>query len=116
MFNIPHSFFYYNAVNMSNANSEEAFNIRVGYFKPDTMEIAKTELRETPEIREAAIKELRDLLQSCSEICYRDDDEFLIIFLRACHFYPKSAFEKVINCSLYIWVNNFRNVLSFLYI
>ncbi|TMW54885.1 hypothetical protein DOY81_000118 [Sarcophaga bullata] len=80
---------------MSNANSEEAFNIRVGYFKPDTMEIAKNELRETPEIREAAIKELRELLQSCSEIRYRDDDEFLIIFLRACHFYPKSAFEKM---------------------
>lgn len=80
---------------MSNANSEEAFNIRVGYYTSETMEIAKTELRETPEVKEAAIKELRELLHSCSDIHYRDDDDFLIIFLRACHFYPQSAFEKV---------------------
>lgn len=97
---------------MSNANSEEAFNIRVGYYKPETMEIAKNELRETPEIREAAIKELRELVQSCSEIRYRDDDEFLIIFLRACHFYPKSAFEKVINYTLYIHIFGFTAIPS----
>lgn len=84
-------------VNMSNTNSEEAFNIRVGYYKPETMEIAKNELRETPEVKEAAIKELRVLLNSCTEIRYKDDDEFLTIFLRACHYYPQSAFEKVIN-------------------
>uniref|UniRef100_A0A1L8EG29 Putative phosphatidylinositol transfer protein sec14 n=1 Tax=Haematobia irritans TaxID=7368 RepID=A0A1L8EG29_HAEIR len=80
---------------MSNTNSEQAFNLRVGYFTPETMEIAKNELRETPEVKEAAIVELRELLNSCPDIKYRDDDEFLLIFLRACHFYPKSAFEKM---------------------
>ena len=77
------------------ANSEEAFNIRLGYLDPKTQEIAKEELRETPEVQQAAIVELRTLLKGCPEIKYRDDDEFLIIFLRACHYYPESAFEKV---------------------
>ncbi|XP_013111948.1 clavesin-1 [Stomoxys calcitrans] len=80
---------------MSNTNCDAAFNLRVGYFTPETMEIAKNELRETPEIKKAAIVELRELLNSCPDIKYRDDDEFLVIFLRACHFYPKSAFEKM---------------------
>lgn len=78
-----------------NNKAEEAFNIRIGYMRPETLEIAKTELRETDEIKEAAIVELRELLHGCEDIRYKDDDEFLIIFLRACHFYPKSAFEKV---------------------
>ncbi|XP_055919814.1 clavesin-2 [Eupeodes corollae] len=76
-------------------NSDAAFNIRVGYVTPESWEIAKNELRETAEVREAAIKELRDLLHSCDDLKYRDDDEFLLIFLRACHFYPESAFEKL---------------------
>lgn len=82
-------------------NSEEAFNIRAGYLKPETMEIAKNELRECNEIKESAIRELRELLQNCPDIYYRDDDDFLIIFLRACHFYPESAFEKVFNFYIY---------------
>lgn len=81
--------------NMSNANSEEAFNIRIDYAKPETVEFAKNELRETPEVKEAAIKELRELLHADTDINYKDDDEFLVIFLRACHFYPQSALEKV---------------------
>lgn len=76
-------------------NSNEAFNIRVGYLKPETLEIAKNELRETPEVRDEAILELRRLMHECPEINYKDDDEFLIIFLRACHFYPESALEKM---------------------
>ncbi|XP_055838231.1 clavesin-2-like [Episyrphus balteatus] len=76
-------------------NSDPAFNIRDGYTTPEAWEIAKVELRETPEVREAAIKELRELLHACDDLKYRDDDEFLVIFLRACHFYPKSALEKL---------------------
>lgn len=76
-------------------NSEEAFNIRVGYIKPETREIARNELRETDEIKSAAIQELRQLLADNDDLCYRNDDEFLLIFLRACHFYPSSALDKV---------------------
>ena len=76
-------------------NSNEAFNIRVGYVKQDTIELATNELRETPEVKEAAIAELRKLLHGCTDIRYKDDDEFLVIFLRVCHFYPQSALEKM---------------------
>lgn len=76
-------------------NSNEAFNIRIGYTKPESLEVAKKELRETPEVQAAAIKELRELMLACPDIKYKDDDEFLVIFLRACHFYPQSAFEKM---------------------
>lgn len=64
----------------------------------DTMQVlAEKELRETPEIREAAIIELRRLLHSATDLHYRDDDDFLLIFLRPCHFYPESALKMVIN-------------------
>lgn len=76
-------------------NSDPAFNIRNGYTAPESWEIARNELRETPEIREEAIKELRELLHAADDLKYRDDDEFLLIFLRACHFYPQSALEKM---------------------
>ncbi|XP_037928475.1 clavesin-2 [Teleopsis dalmanni] len=80
---------------MAECNNEEAFNLRIGYLKPETEELARTELNETPETKEIAIRELRELLHSCADIKYRDDDDFLVIFLRCCHFYPKSAFEKM---------------------
>ncbi|XP_055375738.1 clavesin-1 [Condylostylus longicornis] len=76
-------------------NSEECFNLRIGYLRPETVELAKNELRETPEVKQAAIEELRQLLHEATDLHYRDDDEFLTIWLRACHFYPKSAIEKM---------------------
>lgn len=59
------------------------------------LEKAREELRETPEVREQAIKELRELLHEAKELNYGDSDEFLLIFLRPCKFYPKSALEFV---------------------
>lgn len=61
-------------------------------------ELARTELRETPEVREAAIIELRRLLHQNTDLHYRDDDDFLLIFLRPCHFYPESAI-KMVSCA-----------------
>lgn len=77
--------------------SEEAFHLRLGYLKPETVEIARIELRETEEVKAEAIKKLRELLKATPEINYKDDDAFLTIFLRATHFYPESALEKVRN-------------------
>lgn len=75
--------------------SEEAFHLRIGYMKPDTMEIARAELRETDELRAESLQKLRELLKATPELNYKDDDAFLLIFLRVCHFYPESALEKV---------------------
>lgn len=75
--------------------SEEAFNLRLNYLKPETLEIARVELRETEEVKAEAIKKLRELLKATPELNYKDDDAFLTVFLRACHFYPEGALEKV---------------------
>lgn len=56
---------------------------------------AEKELRETPEVVKAAILELRELLKNDDSIFFRDDDDFLMIFLRPCKFYAKSAYELV---------------------
>ncbi|XP_014253367.1 alpha-tocopherol transfer protein-like isoform X2 [Cimex lectularius] len=62
--------------------------------RPEVMEIARKELRETPELRESSIKELSALLKE-EETLYSpyDHEAFLIRFLRPTKFYPKSAFE-----------------------
>lgn len=61
----------------------------------ETKEIAKEELRETPENVQNAIDELRALLKNDESIYFADDEETLIVFLRPCKFYAKSAYELV---------------------
>lgn len=70
------------------------FDIDTGPISERAIETARTELRETPEIREQGIKELRDLLHA-SDLHFRDDDEFLTVFLRPCKYYAPSAFKMV---------------------
>jgi len=60
---------------------------------PELLEIAKKQLRETPEVREAAIKELRALLKANTDLHFADDDEFLTMILRPCHWYPESGLK-----------------------
>lgn len=69
--------------------------------KPEDLEIAKNELRETPEVVQAAIPELRELLRNDDNLHFKDDDETLTIFLRPCKWYPKSAYELVSNFFLF---------------
>ncbi|XP_055640440.1 clavesin-1-like [Toxorhynchites rutilus septentrionalis] len=63
--------------------------------RPEYEEISRRELRETPEVREAAIEHLRNLLHNATDLHYDDSDEFLLIFLRPCHFYPESALKMM---------------------
>lgn len=72
-----------------------AFQLDRSPLSEETKKIAEAELRETPEIVEQAIKELRELLANDDTIYFADDDETLIIFLRPCKFYAKSAYELV---------------------
>lgn len=74
------------------------FDIDVGPESPELLEIARVELRETPEVREASFKELRELLKQNSDLSYRDDDDFLEMVLRCCHWYPESAI-KLVSCA-----------------
>lgn len=78
---------------------------------------AQDELREVPGVKEQAIKDLRELIQSECKISknflnlrlklinayfidekYLNlplDDEYMMMFLRPCHYYPESALKRV---------------------
>lgn len=76
-------------------------DLELGLELDDTLDeqartVAKKELRETPEIRENAIAELRELLASDPQLnCPLDKETWLIRFLRPCKFYPDSAADLV---------------------
>ncbi|CAH0602931.1 unnamed protein product [Chrysodeixis includens] len=60
------------------------------------IEKAKTELRETPEVVENALVELRKLLKKETSLFIPiERDDFLMKFLRPCKFYPESALKKI---------------------
>uniref|UniRef100_A0A0K8WKZ5 Retinaldehyde-binding protein 1 n=1 Tax=Bactrocera latifrons TaxID=174628 RepID=A0A0K8WKZ5_BACLA len=64
-------------------------------------EVALRELRETPENKEAATKELRQLLEAQTDLLYpKDNDEWLVRFLRPCKYYPESARDLKYNSSV----------------
>lgn len=71
------------------------YDIDISDETPELLEQARVQLRETPEIREAAFKELRELLKQNPDLTFRDDDAFLTIVLRPCHWYAESAIKLV---------------------
>lgn len=59
-------------------------------------EKAEKELRETPEVVEQALTELRQLLKKEPSLYVPiEKDDYLLKFLRPCKFYPESAFKKI---------------------
>ncbi|XP_076375368.1 alpha-tocopherol transfer protein isoform X1 [Megalopta genalis] len=56
-------------------------------------EKAEKELRETPEVVQQALKDIRVLLQGEPNLVVPDDDEFFQKFMRPCKWYPKSTYE-----------------------
>ncbi|CAO1354997.1 unnamed protein product [Diamesa tonsa] len=61
-----------------------------------SIEKAKNELRESPEIVAAALAELRRLLQEENNFTFpTEEDFFLLTFLRPCKYYAGSAFHKI---------------------
>lgn len=71
------------------------YDIDVGPETPELLEIARDQLRETPENREIGFRELRELLKKNPDINYREDDEFLEGVLRCCHWYAEGAIKLV---------------------
>ncbi|KAF5300290.1 hypothetical protein FQA39_LY11147 [Lamprigera yunnana] len=69
------------------------FTLELEPLNDECKALAEKELRETPEVVEQAIKELKELLKNDPTMYFPDDDDFLIIFLRPCKFYAKSAYE-----------------------
>ncbi|XP_076270366.1 alpha-tocopherol transfer protein-like isoform X3 [Rhynchophorus ferrugineus] len=65
-------------------------------LKPEVEEIARKELRETPDVAKAAIKELRELLKEEKDLHVPlERDSWLIRFLRPTKFYPESARDLI---------------------
>ncbi|CAH2067258.1 unnamed protein product, partial [Iphiclides podalirius] len=60
------------------------------------VEKAERELRETPEVVEKGIAELRDLLKKDTSLFVpHNDDNYLMKFLRPSKFYPESALKRI---------------------
>lgn len=78
-----------------NRRPKMAFALDRSPLSEETKKIAEEELRETPEVVKKALEELRELLENDQSIYFATDDETLIIFLRPCKFYAKSAYELV---------------------
>ncbi|XP_075213118.1 retinaldehyde-binding protein 1-like [Lycorma delicatula] len=69
---------------------------------PDEIQkIAEVELRETPEVKEQALKTLKQLLEKERDenalLSPLDSDVILLAYLRTSHFYPESAFKRMTN-------------------
>ncbi|XP_043798221.1 retinaldehyde-binding protein 1 [Apis laboriosa] len=60
---------------------------------PEALAVAKKELRETEENVKEGLAKLRIYLEEDKTLYFRTDEEFLLIFLRPCKFYAKSAYE-----------------------
>ncbi|XP_075214509.1 alpha-tocopherol transfer protein-like isoform X2 [Lycorma delicatula] len=76
------------------------FILRLDVEQPssEVMEIARKELRETPELVKDSIEALRDLLKEETGLkCPLDNDAWLIRFLRPTKFYPESALTLIKN-------------------
>lgn len=70
--------------------------LEIGELSAEKQEVARIELRETPEVKSQAIKELRELLKGATDLkSPYENDPWLVRFLRPCKFYPQSAFELI---------------------
>ncbi|XP_015437052.1 PREDICTED: alpha-tocopherol transfer protein-like [Dufourea novaeangliae] len=58
-------------------------------------EKALKELRETPDVVQQALKDIRAMVKGEPDFNLPDDDEFFYKFLRPCKWHPKSAFELI---------------------
>lgn len=82
------------------------FNLNLDPLSPELKEKAAKELRETPDVVPGALSQLRQLLAMDDKIYFKtDDDKVLIMYLRPCKFYAKSAYELVRNLSFALDLN-----------
>lgn len=73
----------------------EPFVLDDSPLSAESKKIAEIELNETPERVAESTAELRRLLHENTDLHFRDDDDFLKIFLRPCHYFPESAIKLV---------------------
>lgn len=70
--------------------------LELGPTPPEIEEVARKELRETPERQKEAMAQLRELLKGETDLkCPLDNDAWLIRFLRPTKYYPESALKLI---------------------
>lgn len=70
--------------------------IELEELKPEVKEIARKELRETPEVAQSAVQELKELLKEETDLYLPLENEiWLSRFLRPTKFYPESARDLI---------------------
>ncbi|KAF5274943.1 hypothetical protein FQR65_LT04284 [Abscondita terminalis] len=70
-----------------------AFTLEICEPSSELQAFAKKEIRETPENITNGLEEIKEFLRNDPSLNFSTDDEFLIIFLRPCKYYAKSAYE-----------------------
>lgn len=90
--------------------TENKFFMDTRPLTPEYLEVAKNELRETPEVVQKAIEELRKMLKEGNKYKFRDDDAFLTAMLRPVKFYPESAYKQFEKISAFR--QKYSNVLA----
>ncbi|XP_015437053.1 PREDICTED: alpha-tocopherol transfer protein-like [Dufourea novaeangliae] len=72
--------------------------IELGEPSEELKEVAKKELRESPELQKEAVAKLKELLKAETDLKVPlDNDAWLIRFLRPCKYYPESSLKLVKN-------------------
>lgn len=75
---------------------EFTLELELGDPSSELKEVAKKELRESPDTQKEAIRRLKELLEAEDDlVCPVDRDPWLIRFLRPCKYYPESALKLV---------------------
>ncbi|XP_032668663.1 alpha-tocopherol transfer protein-like isoform X2 [Odontomachus brunneus] len=87
------------------SDTEEMPSIKIGNFllrfelepaSSEMLEVARKELRETPEVQKEAIERLKELLKAETDLkCPYDNEPWLIRFLRPCKYYPESTRDLI---------------------
>lgn len=91
----------------------EDFKLVKSPITVETEDIAREQLRETPENVKKGLEELRALLKNDNTIYFKDDDDTLKAFLRPTKWYAKSAHGLVSVFFLFIviLINHFKHSL-----
>ncbi|CAK9799176.1 Retinaldehyde-binding protein 1 [Anthophora quadrimaculata] len=72
-----------------------SFELQLQPPGPEAQAVALKELRETEENVREGLAALKKYLEEDKTLYFKTDDDFLLIFLRPCKYYAKSAYELI---------------------
>ncbi|OAD60848.1 Retinaldehyde-binding protein 1, partial [Eufriesea mexicana] len=72
-----------------------AFEIVLQRPGPEVLAVAEKELREIEKNVQEGLAALKEYIKEDKTLYFNTDDEFLLIFLRPCKFYAKSAYDLI---------------------